>query len=46
MIAVSGDPWRTNCMMMAHNGMLGFPTSKSIELPADWRARLRRAQGG
>ena len=46
MIAVSGDPWRTNCYMMAHNGMLGFPTTREIELPADWRAQLRRAQGG
>ena len=46
MIAVSGDPWRTNCYMMAHNGMLGFPTTREIALPADWRAQLRRAQGG
>jgi hypothetical protein len=46
MIAVSGDPWRTNCYMLAHNGMLGFPTTRGVELPADWRAQLRRAQGG
>ena len=46
MIAVSGDPWRTNCYMMAHNGMLGFPTTKGIALPTEWRSKLRRAQGG
>ena len=46
MIAVSGDPWRTNCCMMAHNGMLGFPTTKSIALPKEWRAKLRSSQGG
>jgi len=43
MIAVSGDPWRTNCFVMAHNGMLGFPTSKSIELPPDWDRLLQAA---
>ena len=32
MIAVSGDPMRTNCYVMVHNGMLGFPTTKGIEL--------------
>ncbi|HVF63068.1 MAG TPA: UGSC family (seleno)protein [Casimicrobiaceae bacterium] len=41
MIAVSGDPWRTNCYVMTHNGMLGFPTSKRIELPQDWEAKVR-----
>lgn len=46
MVAVSGDPWRTNCYVMAHNGMLGFPTTKAIELPSDWQAKLRRSQGG
>ena len=46
MIAVSGDPWRTNCYMLAHNGMLGFPTTREIELPSDWRVKLRRALGG
>jgi hypothetical protein len=46
MIAVSGDPWRTNCYFMTHNGMLGYPTTKPVVLPKDWQARLRRAQGG
>jgi len=46
MIAVSGDPWRTNCYVFPHNGMLGFPTTQAIELPRDWTAKLRQAQGG
>lgn len=44
MIAVSGDPWRTNCCVLVHNGMLGFPTTKAIHLPSDWPDALRRAQ--
>jgi len=44
MIAVSGDPMRTNCYVMAHNGMLGFPTTRAIELPKNWRQLLARAQ--
>lgn len=43
MIAVSGDPGRTNCYFLASNGMLGFPTFKPVKLPADWTAKLRRA---
>ena len=45
MIAVSGDSLRTNCFVMPHNGMLGFPTTKEIVLPRDWHSRLRRSQG-
>ncbi|MCK6555853.1 hypothetical protein L6Q96_14950 [Candidatus Binatia bacterium] len=30
MIAVTGDPLRTNAYVFAHNGMLGFPTTKAI----------------
>ncbi len=33
MIAVSGDPLRTNAYVFAHNGILGFPTTKAIRLP-------------
>ncbi|MCX7141947.1 MAG: hypothetical protein NT123_12870 [Proteobacteria bacterium] len=43
MIAVSGDPLRTNCYFFSHNGMLGFPTAKPVKLPQDWRAKLRAA---
>ena len=44
MIAVSGDPLRTNCYVLVHNGMLGYPTTKRIELPAAWSAKLRDAR--
>jgi hypothetical protein len=41
MIAVAGDPLRNNAYIFAHNGFLGFPTGKKIDLPADWDARLK-----
>ena len=43
-IAVAGDPLRTNCYCLTHNGMLGFPTTKLVALPADWRAKLDAAR--
>ena len=42
-IAVSGDPLRTNCFFLSHNGVLGFPTAKPVQLPADWHIKLRQA---
>jgi hypothetical protein len=36
MIAVGGDPLRNNAYVFAHNGFLGFPTGRRIELPAKW----------
>ena len=45
MIAVAGDPLRTNCYCLTHNGMLGYPTTVEVRLPADWRGKLRAAQG-
>ena len=41
MIAVTGDPLRTNAYAFAHNGMLGYPVTEAIELPREWDA-LRR----
>jgi hypothetical protein len=38
-VLVSGDPLRTNAYVFAHNGYLGFPTAKKIELPRDWTER-------
>jgi hypothetical protein len=43
MIAVSGDPLRNNMYVFAHNGFLGFPTGKKVQLPKDWEAKLRSA---
>lgn len=40
MVLVSGDPLRTNAQAFAHNGYLGFPTAKKIELPGDWAERI------
>jgi hypothetical protein len=42
MVLVSGDPLRTNAYAFVHNGYLGFPTAKKIELPKDWDARVRK----
>jgi hypothetical protein len=44
MIAVSGDPLRTNAYAFAHNGILGYPTTKAIRLPPDWPQLLREAR--
>jgi len=46
MVAVSGDPLRTNAYAFAHNGILGYPTTKAIRLPADWPRLLREARAG
>ena len=40
MIAVTGDPARNSIYVFAHNGVLGFPTAKKIQLPKDWDAKL------
>jgi hypothetical protein len=44
MVLVSGDPLRTNAYTFAHNGYLGFPTARKIQLPANWAARLGAKQ--
>jgi hypothetical protein len=36
MIAVAGDPLRNNMYVLAHNGFLGYPVGKEIQLPKDW----------
>jgi hypothetical protein len=43
MIAVSGDPLRTNACTLVSNGMHGYPTTKRIRLPGDWEARREAA---
>jgi hypothetical protein len=44
MVAVSGDPLRTNAYAFAHNGVLGYPTTKPIRLPGEWPRLLREAR--
>jgi hypothetical protein len=39
-VLVSGDPLRTNAFTFSHNGYLGFPVAKKIELPKDWEERI------
>jgi hypothetical protein len=38
MIIVSGDPGRDNCLICGQNGYIGYPVSKKIDLPANWKA--------
>lgn len=40
MVLVSGDPLRTNAYAFSHNGYLGFPTARKIELPGNWTERI------
>jgi hypothetical protein len=42
MVLVSGDPLRTNAYAFAHNGYLGFPVAKKIQLQKDWPERIAR----
>ncbi len=35
-VLVSGDPLRTNAYTFAHNGYLGFPVARRIDLPRTW----------
>ena len=44
MVAVSGDPLRTNAYVFAHNGILGYPTTKTVTLPREWPRLLREAR--
>ncbi len=44
LIAVTGDPMRTNAYVFSHNGMLGYPVGKEIRLPEGWHEKLRRAR--
>ncbi len=46
MITVSGDPLRTNAYTFSHNGILGYPTTKKIELPQNWAKLLSEARAG
>ena len=41
MVAVSGDPLRTNAITFAHNGILGYTVAREIDLPANWEAKLK-----
>ena len=40
MIAVTGDPLRTNAYVFSQNGRLGYPVGKKIHLPKGWGEML------
>jgi hypothetical protein len=44
MVAVSGDPLRTNAITFAHNGILGYSVAREIELPSGWDDKLKAAR--
>ena len=44
MLAVSGDPLRTNAYAFVHNGILGYPVCKPIRLPDKWEELLQEAK--
>lgn len=44
LITVSGDLLRSNAYIFAHNGILGYTTSKKIKLPANWRNLIREVE--
>ena len=44
MIVVTGDLTRNSVYIFAHNGVLGFPVAKRIQLPKTWGSRLRAGQ--
>jgi hypothetical protein len=44
LIAVSGDPLRTNAYVFVHNGILGYTTAKPIRLPRAWPTLLSAAR--
>jgi hypothetical protein len=45
MVAVSGDPWRTNAYTFVHNGQLGYTVCKPVRLPDKWDELLKEARG-
>ncbi|MFC1915557.1 UGSC family (seleno)protein [Chloroflexota bacterium] len=44
MITVSGDPDRDNCFICGQNGFIGYPVSKKVELPVNWKELLEAAR--
>ncbi|MFC1940417.1 UGSC family (seleno)protein [Chloroflexota bacterium] len=44
MVTVSGDPGRDNCFICGQNGFIGYPVSKKIELPSNWKELLKEAE--
>ncbi len=43
-LIISGDPARDHVIIGAQNGFMGWPTSKKIELPANWDELLENTK--
>ncbi len=46
MVCVTGDLTRNSVYVFAHNGVLGFPTCKQIQLPKNWDQLLAEVRKG
>jgi hypothetical protein len=44
LITVSGDPGVQNCFVCSQNGFIGYPVSKAIRLPAEWKKLMKEAK--
>ena len=44
MLAVTGDLLRNSVYIFAHNGVLGYPTGKAIQLPKKWETLLEKGR--
>jgi hypothetical protein len=44
MIFVTGDPDRDHVLICANNGYIGYPVSKKIEVPPNWKELLNAAK--
>ncbi len=44
MLTVSGDPGRDNCFICAQNGFIGYPVSRKIELPRNWKEQTKHGK--
>ena len=40
MLMVTGDPARNSVYVFAHNGVLGYPTTHPVRLPANWQQHV------
>jgi hypothetical protein len=45
MVVVTGDAARNSAYVFAHNGVLGYPVTKRIDVPKDWKRLLKDARG-
>ncbi len=44
MLTIIGDPGRDNCFICAQNGFIGYPVSRKIELPRNWKEQTKHGK--